>query len=117
MSPSSAWLTIVFSLVIQDIAAFVPVHSHAGHWLSHRHALSATGRSPALLTVRQSAVSEEEKPLPPSPDLDARTVPLELEAELADSFMRYSMSIITGRALPDLRDGLKPVHRRYVFFF
>jgi len=74
--------------------------------------LNANGRSPALLTVRRSAVSEEEKPLPPSLDIDARTVPLELEAELADSFMRYSMSIITGRALPDLRDGLKPVHRR-----
>jgi hypothetical protein len=41
--------------------------------------------------------------------------PLELEAELSDSFMRYAMSIIMGRALPDVRDGLKPVHRRILF--
>lgn len=42
-------------------------------------------------------------------------VPLEIESELSDSFMRYSMSIIMGRALPDVRDGLKPVHRRILF--
>ena len=40
---------------------------------------------------------------------------LELESELSDSFMRYAMSIIMGRALPDARDGLKPVHRRILY--
>lgn len=44
-----------------------------------------------------------------------RVLPLELEAELSDSFMRYAMSIIMGRALPDIRDGLKPVHRRILY--
>ena len=39
----------------------------------------------------------------------AEILPLELESELSDSFMRYAMSIIMGRALPDIRDGLKPV--------
>ena len=42
-------------------------------------------------------------------------LPLELEEEISDSFMRYAMSTIMGRALPDLRDGLKPVHRRILF--
>ena len=35
--------------------------------------------------------------------------------EVKDSFLRYSMSVITSRALPDLRDGLKPVHRRILW--
>ena len=35
--------------------------------------------------------------------------------EIRDSFLDYSMSVITSRALPDLRDGLKPVHRRILW--
>ena len=35
--------------------------------------------------------------------------------EVQDSFLRYSMSVIASRALPDLRDGLKPVHRRILY--
>ena len=34
---------------------------------------------------------------------------------MEDSFLRYSMSVIVARALPDVRDGLKPVHRRILF--
>ena len=35
--------------------------------------------------------------------------------EVQDSFLEYSMSVIVARALPDLRDGLKPVHRRILY--
>ena len=35
--------------------------------------------------------------------------------EMSDSYMEYAMSVIVGRALPDVRDGLKPVHRRVLF--
>ena len=35
--------------------------------------------------------------------------------EVKDSFLNYSMSVITSRAIPDLRDGLKPVHRRILW--
>ncbi|MGB5346907.1 MAG: DNA gyrase subunit A, partial [Woeseia sp.] len=35
-----------------------------------------------------------------------------LEAEMQQSYLDYAMSVIVGRALPDVRDGLKPVHRR-----
>ncbi|MCX5772417.1 MAG: DNA gyrase subunit A, partial [Candidatus Hydrogenedentes bacterium] len=42
-------------------------------------------------------------------------VPIAIELELKNSFMDYSMSVIVSRALPDVRDGLKPVHRRILF--
>ena len=38
-----------------------------------------------------------------------------LEDEMRDSFIDYSMSVIVQRALPDVRDGLKPVHRRILY--
>src|SRR5213595_45041 len=43
------------------------------------------------------------------------TVPVSLEAEMRHSYLDYAMSVIVGRALPDVRDGLKPVHRRVLF--
>lgn len=43
---------------------------------------------------------------------DGRIVPAELHKEATDAYMAYAMSVLLGRALPDVRDGLKPVHRR-----
>ena len=43
------------------------------------------------------------------------TIPVNLEDEMKQSYLDYSMSVIVGRALPDVRDGLKPVHRRVLF--
>jgi DNA gyrase subunit A len=43
------------------------------------------------------------------------TLPVSLEAEMRRSYLDYAMSVIVGRALPDVRDGLKPVHRRILF--
>src|SRR6186713_3583026 len=40
------------------------------------------------------------------------TLPISLEEEMRRSYLDYAMSVIVGRALPDVRDGLKPVHRR-----
>jgi DNA gyrase subunit A len=42
----------------------------------------------------------------------ANIIPISIEDELRQSYMDYAMSVIIGRALPDVRDGLKPVHRR-----
>jgi hypothetical protein len=42
-------------------------------------------------------------------------LPVNIEDELKQSYMDYAMSVIVGRALPDVRDGLKPVHRRVLF--
>ncbi|MDP1830804.1 MAG: DNA gyrase subunit A [Geothrix sp.] len=44
-----------------------------------------------------------------------RIEPLEIEKEMRKSYLDYAMSVIVGRALPDVRDGLKPVHRRVLF--
>ena len=38
-----------------------------------------------------------------------------IEDELVNSYLNYAVSVIVGRALPDVRDGLKPVHRRTLF--
>ncbi len=48
--------------------------------------------------------------VPPS-----RNVPVNIEEEMRSSYLAYAMSVIVGRALPDIRDGLKPVHRRILY--
>jgi DNA gyrase subunit A len=49
------------------------------------------------------------------PDFAYEIVPVNLEDEMKQSYLDYAMSVIVGRALPDVRDGLKPVHRRILF--
>ena len=48
-------------------------------------------------------------------DLVSEVQPVNIEDELKQSYLDYAMSVIVGRALPDVRDGLKPVHRRVLF--
>ncbi|MBW7984643.1 DNA topoisomerase (ATP-hydrolyzing) subunit A [Enterobacillus tribolii] len=48
-------------------------------------------------------------------DLAREITPVNIEEELKSSYLDYAMSVIVGRALPDVRDGLKPVHRRVLF--
>ena len=45
----------------------------------------------------------------------ANVQPVNIEDEMRRSYLDYSMSVIIGRALPDIRDGLKPVHRRILY--
>ncbi|MBP7712036.1 MAG: DNA gyrase subunit A [Gammaproteobacteria bacterium] len=49
------------------------------------------------------------------PDFAREVLPVNIEEELKQSYLDYAMSVIVGRALPDVRDGLKPVHRRVLF--
>ncbi|NEX21398.1 DNA gyrase subunit A [Thiorhodococcus mannitoliphagus] len=49
------------------------------------------------------------------PDFAKEVLPINLEDEMRQSYLDYAMSVIVGRALPDVRDGLKPVHRRVLF--
>jgi len=67
-----------------------------------------------------------ESPVTPDPARSSRkrpkmnafakeTLPVSLEEEMRRSYLDYAMSVIVGRALPDVRDGLKPVHRRVLF--
>ena len=44
-----------------------------------------------------------------------RIIPIDIVPEMKESYLAYAMSVITSRALPDVRDGLKPVHRRILF--
>lgn len=48
-------------------------------------------------------------------EIKDRLVPVELESEVKKSFISYAMAVIVSRALPDVRDGLKPVHRRILY--
>ena len=48
-------------------------------------------------------------------DLAREITPVNIEDELKNSYLDYAMSVIVGRALPDVRDGLKPVHRRVLY--
>ena len=47
--------------------------------------------------------------------VNEKIVPVDIEDEMRGSYIDYSMSVIVARALPDVRDGLKPVHRRVLF--
>ncbi len=53
--------------------------------------------------------------LPPEPPEMDRVEPVDLQVEMQRSYLDYAMSVIVGRALPDVRDGLKPVHRRVLY--
>ncbi len=69
---------------------------------------------------------DEEKNLPEKPQMDApidetdiapigKIIPIDIESEMKTAYIDYSMSVIVARALPDVRDGMKPVHRRVLY--
>lgn len=49
------------------------------------------------------------------PSIEGKVVPIDINDEMKQSYLDYAMSVIVGRALPDVRDGLKPVHRRILY--
>src|SRR6476620_2925816 len=54
--------------------------------------------------------------LPPGgDDTTDRIEPVDIQQEMQNSYLDYAMSVIIGRALPEVRDGLKPVHRRILY--
>ncbi len=57
----------------------------------------------------------DQPPIPPQDDRRGHVSPIAIEEELSRSYLSYAMSVIVSRALPDARDGLKPVHRRILF--
>jgi DNA gyrase subunit A len=48
-------------------------------------------------------------------ETSGKVIPVAIEDEIKESYLNYAMSVIVSRALPDIRDGLKPVHRRILF--
>jgi DNA gyrase subunit A len=73
----------------------------------------------------QSEAAPDQQPAPPAPpeppaipdpdDNNPRVVKVKIEEEMKSSYINYAMSVIIGRAIPDVRDGLKPVHRRSLY--
>jgi DNA gyrase subunit A len=59
--------------------------------------------------------AEEPQDLPVGGGVSQRVEPVGLEVEMQRSYLDYAMSVIVGRALPDVRDGLKPVHRKILY--
>jgi DNA gyrase subunit A len=57
----------------------------------------------------------EKPPTPPIPSTPQQRVPVSIQEEMRTSYLDYAMSVIIGRAIPDVRDGLKPVHRRILY--
>ncbi len=75
-----------------------------------------TGEAVQLPSDGDDAGDADENASPTSGDAIAQELmPVSVEAEMRRSYLDYAMSVIVGRALPDVRDGLKPVHRRVLF--
>src|SRR3954470_3928223 len=65
-----------------------------------------------------SNVNPPAPPAPPGgtpPSANGQKVPISIQDEMRTSYLDYAMSVIVGRAIPDARDGLKPVHRRILY--
>ena len=80
--------------------------------LTRRRAVAARRTEPQ----RESAMPDGDGvPDDAQPTLEPNIEPIEIQEEMERSFLDYAMSVITARALPDARDGLKPVHRRILY--
>lgn len=91
-----------------------------GHHRRPRHYYSTDGKSSSSSSSGRvrgtvAAAAADVDVDFPSSDPPERIVDLELHVEASQSYLAYAMSVIVGRALPDVRDGLKPVHRRILF--
>ena len=60
-------------------------------------------------------MAEKEQEDPQKKLVVEKISPINIEDEMKRSYIDYAMSVIVGRALPDVRDGLKPVHRRILY--
>jgi len=73
-----------------------------------------------LRRAKKTLMADDQNPLLPleggtPPNSGTNLIPINIEEEMRRSYLDYSMSVIIGRALPDARDGLKPVHRRVLY--
>lgn len=65
--------------------------------------------------IKENSETPDEKKTPGKEEPEQRIENVTIENEMQTSYLDYSMSVIIGRAIPDIRDGLKPVHRRTLF--
>ena len=72
-------------------------------------------KKPAEKETKKTKAREEAKEEVKVPSSGPKIIPIAVEEEMKGAYIDYAMSVIVGRALPDVRDGLKPVHRRILF--
>jgi hypothetical protein len=79
---------------------------------NHQVFRQISGTFASLKFIRLQVLRMEENlPAQETNDIN-RIIPVNIEEQMKTAYIDYSMSVIVGRALPDVRDGLKPVHRR-----
>jgi hypothetical protein len=106
----------IWCLVVASFPCFTLAFMNGQFMSQVRISLPHRGHHDKIPLSQQAIQSPTQvPPVAAAADPENRVLPLALEHELSDSFMRYAMSIIMGRALPDIRDGLKPVHRRILY--
>ena len=110
MDPETRTLTQV---TIDDAAARRPTCSRCSWATRSSRGASSSRRTPASRTWTSDPGGDDDGHL----DLigGGNIEPRALEDEMRTSYLDYAMSVIVGRALPDVRDGLKPVHRRVLY--
>ena len=69
------------------------------------------GRENEERNSKNNMLTEEEK----NAGLEGKIIPINIEEQMKSAYIDYSMSVIVSRALPDVRDGLKPVQRRILY--
>ena len=94
-------------LMGEDVPAAPPLHPDERTRRALPRHLADDGPPHDRATARQRRTEE--------PEVEGYIEPIEINLEMERSFLEYSMSVIVSRALPDVRDGLKPVHRRILY--
>ena len=61
-------------------------------------------------------MADELEPQEPKSDNSGNVESVDIDSQMRSAYLDYAMSVIVARALPDARDGLKPVHRRILYF-
>lgn len=104
---SSSWLPRPNALS-STFTSTSPASSVSRHFLPTRH---VARRKTTMTTGRDGSPPAAIEDIPQDPGI----LRADLRDEMSRSYLEYAMSVILGRAMPDLRDGLKPVHRRILF--
>ena len=119
-------LTIIYYIISSHnfgVSSFI-------HQKTHTHNLPPIKKSTTITTLYELPITDEAGSYDPTAAyvtesevanaandllLNSKQSIIDLPDEVSNSFMQYALSIILGRALPDARDGMKPVHRRILY--
>eukprot|EP00984_Skeletonema_dohrnii_P017091 scaffold7711_cov78-Skeletonema_dohrnii-CCMP3373.AAC.1 len=114
---SSAYIAIIALLAcsISGISGFTTIHPKIKPTSSHHVLHSQATDEAGSFDPNSGYISEADIASKANELLSESKDVIDLPDEIASSFMQYALSIILGRALPDARDGMKPVHRRILY--